>query len=59
MEKIYLNNDWEFAPEFSQSLLKRDNVSTYEKVRIPHTTKEVPYIILTNQYIRCCAVIEK
>ena len=43
MEKIYLNNDWEFAPEFSQSLLKRDNVSTYEKVRIPHTTKEVPY----------------
>ena len=43
MEKLYLNNDWEFAPEFSQSLLKRDNVSTYEKVRIPHTTKEVPY----------------
>lgn len=43
MEKIYLNNDWEFAQEFSQSLLKRDNISTYEKVRIPHTTKEVPY----------------
>ena len=35
MEKIYLNDAWEFTPEYGSE--------QYEKVRIPHSVVETPY----------------
>ena len=52
MTKEYINDGWYFTPEFSEKLvtIKPDDLEgvglkTYglEKVRIPHTVKEVPY----------------
>ena len=38
-----MNNDWEFIPEFTEEFLTDNSQIKTEKVRIPHTTKEVPY----------------
>lgn len=41
--RIYLNNDWEFAFNYDSSFEKFDNDLKFEKIRIPHTTKEISY----------------
>lgn len=43
MDRIYLNNDWQFIPEFSDEIKNMDCTLDLETVRIPHTTKEVPF----------------
>ena len=43
MGRIYLNNDWQFIPEFSDEIKNMDCTLELENVRIPHTTKEVPF----------------
>lgn len=39
----YWNNDWYFAEEVSDALLEKEYPCELEKVRLPHTVKEVPY----------------
>ncbi|MCR5614097.1 glycoside hydrolase family 2 protein [Treponema sp.] len=44
--KTYINNAWQFAPEFDRQLLaskKADSKSKLKIVNIPHTTRELPY----------------
>ena len=47
MERIYLNDGWQFLQEFSNSLLKDkldDKIMhRISDIRIPHTVSEVPY----------------
>ncbi len=44
MSRIYVNNDWQFAYNFDDKLHSRDFYSAaIERVRIPHTTKELPF----------------
>ena len=42
--RIYVNNDWQFAYNFNENMLSADyDGSALESVRIPHTTKELPF----------------
>ena len=42
--RIYVNNDWQFAYNFNENMLSADyDASALESVRIPHTTKELPF----------------
>ena len=44
MNRIYVNNDWQFAYNFDEKLHDRDFYSSaIESVRLPHTTKELPF----------------
>ena len=44
MAKIYLNEEWKFTEEFSIELTHMDyDEAELEKVRLPHTCKELPY----------------
>ncbi len=38
----YINNDWEFTESFTEALLDPDFRENLERVRIPHTVKELP-----------------
>ena len=43
-ERIYLNDNWKFTGEYSESLLEREFDDTgLETVRLPHTCKETPF----------------
>ncbi len=42
-DRIYLNNDWEFAETFSEEMLHAESTIPTVTVRIPHTCKETPY----------------
>ncbi len=43
-ERIYLNNDWKFAQNFSVTMLDESyDDSQMASVRIPHTSKETGY----------------
>ena len=42
MSRIYINNDWQFTPQFSEALLEA-RMEDLESVRLPHTCKELPY----------------
>ena len=42
--RINLNNEWLFKPEFNERMLQDDfDFSTFEQIRIPHTSKLLPY----------------
>ena len=44
MNRIYVNNDWQFAYDFDENLHNPEFYSSkIESVRIPHTTKELPF----------------
>lgn len=44
MERIYLNDKWQFSEEFTEDMLLEDFAADgLEEVRLPHTCKEVPY----------------
>ena len=43
MSKIYLNNDWLFATEFKEEYIFGNVDEDMVEVRIPHTTKELPF----------------
>ena len=42
MSRIYINHDWLFTPQFSESLLGA-GMEGLETIRLPHTCKELPY----------------
>ena len=42
MSRIYINHDWQFAPQFSEALLG-EGMENLESVRLPHTCRELPY----------------
>lgn len=42
-DRIYLNNDWQFTPEYTDKLLAQDFSGELTPVRIPHTVKELPF----------------
>lgn len=42
MSRIYINDDWQFATEFSYALLGAQDPG-FPSVRLPHTCKELPY----------------
>ena len=44
MSRIYVNNNWQFAYNFDEKFHNKDFYSLEtESVRIPHTTKELPF----------------
>ena len=44
MNRIYVNNNWQFIYNFDENLHNPDFYSSkVESVRIPHTTKELPF----------------
>ncbi|MBI9013953.1 MAG: glycoside hydrolase family 2 protein [Clostridiales bacterium] len=40
---IRLNNNWFYNPDYNESMIKNDDVSTFDKVNLPHTNIELPY----------------
>ena len=42
-QTIALNFDWFFKPEFHKEDITTFDLSTYQKVAIPHTVKEIPF----------------
>ena len=46
-DRIYMNNDWKFAAEFTEDMIletcDEHTEKQMEEVRIPHTCKETPY----------------
>lgn len=44
MSRIYLNEDWLYAEEFSEKMCEKEvETLALSKVRLPHTCKELPY----------------
>ena len=43
MSKIYINNDWLFATSFKEEYISGNTDESMTEVRIPHTTKELPF----------------
>ena len=44
MQRIYLNDNWYFARNYTEDLLNPEaDLSELRKVRIPHTVCELPY----------------
>lgn len=56
-EKIYINDDWLYAPMYREEMTKECyEDAAMEKVRIPHTNKELPYHYFDEslyQFISC------
>lgn len=42
-DKIFLNNDFQFSPEFDEKMLSLKFKGKLEQVRIPHTVAETPF----------------
>ena len=56
MSRIYLNNDWLFAEEFKDEYIFGSIDDTMKSVRIPHTTKELPFNYFSEEeYQMLCA----
>ena len=45
IDRIYLNNGWEFTEEFTEAFLQGscEQGQTCREVRLPHTVKEIPF----------------
>ena len=44
MSRVYVNNDWQFSYIFDKKMVEKDyDASLLDTVRIPHTTKELPF----------------
>ena len=60
MEKrIYWNDGWKFHESYEKQM--RENAypdDGWERVRLPHTCRETPFIILMRAVIRCSVVTE-
>ena len=56
MSRIYLNNDWLFAEEYKDEYIFGSIDDTMKSVRIPHTTKELPFNYFSEEeYQMLCA----
>lgn len=45
----YINDSWYFRPDFKAEYLNSVDIQEFEKVRIPHTVKEIPLNYVNNQ----------
>ena len=44
MDRINLNFDWKYVPDFKEEYLQKEyKDDAFEVVNIPHTNKEIPY----------------
>jgi len=43
MNRIYLNDAWDFSPVFLTDMTRRDFIGDFEKVRLPHSFTETPF----------------
>jgi len=53
---IRLNNKWFYNPEYDESMITNDDVSSFERVNLPHTNIELPYNYFDEkmfQFISC------
>ena len=56
MSKIYINNDWLFATEFKEEYIFGNIDENMTKVRLPHTTSELPFNYFSEEsYQMLCA----
>ena len=56
MSKIYINNDWLFAENFKEEYIYGSIDEGFQKVRIPHTTRELPFNYFSEEeYQMLCA----
>lgn len=61
-QRIYLNDNWEFTPEWTEGFGHRREGEEWdfcETVRLPHTCQETRITILMNLFIRWSAAIGK
>lgn len=56
MNRIYINNDWLFAEQFKDEYILGSIDENMKKVRIPHTTRELPFNYFSeDEYQMLCA----
>ena len=56
MSKIYINNDWLFATSFKEEYIFGNVDENMTKVRLPHTTSELPFNYFSEEeYQMLCA----
>ena len=56
MSRIYINNDWLFAKEFKEEYISGNIDENMSAVRIPHTTRELPFNYFSEEeYQMLCA----
>ena len=56
MSKIYINNDWLFATSFKEEYIFGNVDENMTKVRLPHTTNELPFNYFSEEeYQMLCA----
>ena len=56
MSKIYINNDWLFATNFKEEYIFGNIDENMTKVRLPHTTSELPFNYFSEEsYQMLCA----
>ena len=41
--KLYFNDGWLFAPEFSKEMVEPSYSGSLEKIRLPHTVAVTPF----------------
>ena len=56
MSRVYLNDNWLFAEEFKSEYIKGATDEGMKEIRIPHTTKELPFNYFSeDEYQMVCA----
>ncbi len=56
MNRIYINNTWQFAEEFKEEYIYGSIDEGFQEVRIPHTTRELPFNYFSEEeYQMLCA----
>lgn len=59
-KRIYLNEEWRFGEKYSEEMIKTDfDDSDMEKVRLPHTCKEVPYHYFDEQIYQMVCIYRR
>ena len=59
MSKIYINNDWLFATNFKEEYIFGNIDERMVEVRIPHTTKELPFNYFSEEEYQTLSVYRK
>lgn len=59
MSKIYLNDSWQFSPQFDEKYFDTDYSSDMLEVRIPHSCTEVPYNHFSENIYQMLSVYRK
>ncbi|MCR5724994.1 MAG: glycoside hydrolase family 2 protein [Treponema sp.] len=43
MAKFFLNDDWDYAPDYTDDMISSAYTGSFQKVRLPHTVAETPF----------------